>query len=57
MENWQLVRVKREWVPDWLWRGLCVGNTDNPIDMGIRKLLKPVFWLLSEPAPEGEGDG
>ena len=21
-----LVRVKRNWVPDWLWRVFCIGN-------------------------------
>jgi hypothetical protein len=24
--DWGLVRVKRDCVPDWLWRMFCVGN-------------------------------
>lgn len=24
--DYELVRVKRDWVPDWLWRLFCVGN-------------------------------
>jgi hypothetical protein len=26
MSDYRLVRVKREWIPDWLWRAFCVGN-------------------------------
>lgn len=25
MDDLKLVRVKRDWVPDWLWRAFCVG--------------------------------
>ena len=24
--DYELARVKRDWVPDWLWRLFCVGN-------------------------------
>lgn len=26
VEHNRLVRVKRDWVPDWLWRAFCIGN-------------------------------
>lgn len=26
MSDYELARVKRDWVPDWLWRVFCVGN-------------------------------
>ena len=26
MSGYELVRVKRGWVPEWLWRVFCVGN-------------------------------
>jgi hypothetical protein len=26
MPEYTLVRVKRDWVPGWLWRLFCVGN-------------------------------
>jgi hypothetical protein len=24
--EYTLIRAKREWVPDWLWRVFCIGN-------------------------------
>ncbi|HEY4452408.1 MAG TPA: hypothetical protein VGN13_12535 [Solirubrobacteraceae bacterium] len=26
MSDYELVRIKRDWVPGWLWRAFCVGN-------------------------------
>lgn len=26
MGDWGLQRVKRDWVPGWVWRVFCVGN-------------------------------
>jgi hypothetical protein len=26
MSEHRLVRIKRAWVPEWLWRAFCIGN-------------------------------
>ncbi len=57
MSGWGLVRIKRRWVPEWLWYFSC-----NPIPFwndsiaqtwpGLRVWLGPLTHLLSEPCNE-----
>ena len=39
MSGYSLLRVKRDWVPDWLWRLACVGNaaTFFPLNMVLTR--------------------
>ena len=44
-DGWGLVRVKREWVPGWLWRCFCVGPKSWRL-----VLLSPFKELLTKRA-------
>lgn len=57
MNYYRLVRIKRAWVPEWLWWWAC-----NPIPFWnqampmYRVSFRWATWLLSTPAPaETEG--
>lgn len=44
MASYALVRVKRDWVPDFLWRALCIGNivTWQPLEAIFTRKQEPV---------------
>lgn len=44
MHQWQLVEVKRSWVPEWLFRWLCIAS-----DCVLWWVRKPRGWMLVQP--------
>lgn len=52
-DGWVITRLKRRWVPEWLWWWACnplpFWNDTIASDLPfLRVYLRPLTWLLSE---------